>query len=380
MTDWTFTFCDMVTGVELATLPLTNVKYTRAVRSVGTFDAFLHLADQKIRALNPWAASRPRRTTVYAEYGDECVWGGPVLSRAGGASSEGMRLSAVSWEGWLHRQRLLDDVDLRNMTRLEVVEMLLYLARQPTAQGDPNVLPFPVIWERQGGSGLDDFLFLATEVKPILELIDTLVVDGEVPLEWRIDCRRDPDTGRLGPVMVLGEPRVGRRFEDTQLTYAFNYNFPEGGLVDWNLAEDGSGADNYLLTLGSGSGPAQPFEIVTDTDVRGGDGELGSGYPTWMGNRSYSDIDDWELMRARGAEDLRAGLTSEFVFSGVKLRADAYLGLVDPGDDLALEITHPRLEEWPDTVSYLTRVLGETVTVGDGGKADSVSLTIGGTP
>lgn len=367
---WTFTFCDMRTGIELAVLPLTRVKYGRSLGGGGQLGAYLHLADDKVRALNPWAATRQRRTAVYVEYGDRCVWGGPVVVRNRSDDSEGITLSAVSWEAWLHRQYLLTDLDVFPAVSLGVaVAQLIARAQWTTNVGftiDATAVP--------AGAPTVDPTYIAREVKPILELLENLPVDTGVPMEFRIDCVRDPATGRFAPVLRIGSPRIGRPWETTALTFAY----PDGGLLKWSLVEDGSGANNVMPLLGAGSGDAQPFDVLFDTDA--GLDEIASGFPTWMADRRDSDTDDIDVAWARGAAAMRAGVAGEYVFDGVQLRPDAYLGRVDPGDDIALEIAHKSLPEWPATVQTITRVLAESVTVGDGGKADQVSVTIGGTP
>lgn len=363
--DWTYTFCDMRTGTELATLPLTKVGYGRDLSGVGNLDAYLHLADQKIRSLDPWAATIQRRTEVYAECRGETVWGGVLTGRDFSSDSDGMVLSCVTWEGWLHRQRLLSDLTLTNQTTRVFLQELVDKAQALTDVG----------LEVDAGSGpgqVRSATYLAREIKPILELIEDLGTSTAIPLEFRVDCFRDPVTGRFRKILRFGEPRIGRTYEESRLTFAY----PNGGLTKWKLANDGSGADNVLLLLGSGSGETQPFEVLMDEDA--GIDELASGYPSWMRDFRAQGTDDMDLIRSRAKAKMRAGIAGEYVLSGVQLRPDAYLGRVDPGDDLALEITAQSMREWPEPVQIITRLLGESVTVGDAGAGDQVSVTIGG--
>lgn len=369
--DWTFTFCDMRTRRELAVLPLTKVAYSRAIDlEGGQLGAYLHLADDKVRALNPWAATRQRRTALYVEYGDRCVWGGPVMVRNRGSDSEGMTLTAFTWESWLHRQYLLTDLDLVNVPMATVVQQLIARAQVLTDVG----FTVDVSGIDPAAAAVTPPAYLAREVKPILELLENLPVDTGMPLEFRIDCVRDPVTGLLAPVLRVASPRIGRSFEDTGTTFAY----PDGGLIDWQLPEDGSAANNVMPLLGSGSGDAQPFDVLYDSDA--GLDEIASGYPSWMVDRRESDTNDIDVAWVRAVEAMRAGAAGEYVFTGARVRPEAYLGRVDPGDDVALEITHRSLAEWPATVQTITRVLAEEVTVGDGGNGDRVSITIGGTP
>lgn len=363
--DWTYTFCDAVTNVELATLPLTKVGYTRDLSGVGKLGAYLHLADEKVRALNPWQATAPRRTKVYAEYEGETVWGGMLVGSGESDESDGTVLSCITFEGWLHRQRLLADLTLTGQTTRTFLEQLVARAQVLTNIGievDPS-----------GPAGqVRTATYLAREIKPILELIEDLGTSTSIPLEFRVDCFRDSVTGQFRQVLRFGEPRIGRTFEESRLTFSY----PEGGLTKWQRIRDGSGADNVMPMLGSGSGETQPFEILYDDEA--GLDEIASGYPTWMRDFQAQDTNDTALIRARGTSSMRSGIAGEYVYSGVQLRPDEYLGRVNPGDDLALEITHQSLREFPQSVTTITRILGESVTVGDAGNDDQVSVTIGG--
>lgn len=377
--DWTFTFCDMVTRRELAVLPLTGVKYSRQLSGAGKLDAYLTLTDPQVRALNPWAATRQRKTALFVEYGDRCVWAGPVISRERSGDSVGMSITAITYEGWLARQRLVDNLSVTAPTRT-LVTQLVAAAQAVTDVG---------LTVATGDPGLDrNWTFLAREVKPITQILEDVSAAGPLgslpgngaidplltKIEYRIDAARDA-SGVFAPVMVIGEPRLGRRFEST----ALGYSWPDGGLTSWTLTEDGSGTNNVLPYLGSGSGDYQPFDVLFDRDA--GIYELDSGFPSWMADFRAQDSSDLTWVRGRAVTAMRAGAAGEFLLSGVNVRAPRYLadGLL-VGDDLGLEVTHPSFEEYPGAVTYVTRLLGENVTVGSGGKGDAVSLTIGGTP
>lgn len=368
---WTFTFCDMRTRRELAVLPLTGVKYTRAVRGAGTLDGYLSLSDPKVRAQNPWAAIISRRTACYVEYRnpatgeDTVVWGGPVIGRERSATSQGMDISCVTWESWLAQQQLLTDLVLSPDTTIDQhVQALLSRAQLTTPVGMNVVRDGPAV------SGPGGHTYPAREVKDVLELLESLEEVTGNPLEYTVDVARDTE-GLFRPTFRFGEPRIGRRYEQTPMDLIY----PDGGLVDWKLAESGANTDNALNTLGAGSGAAQPFATVWDRDA--GTDEIPAGYPTWFGTMTASDTSDVTTIRTRAIARLRAGLAAETVLSAVRVNPEYYLGELGPADDVALEIKHMALEEWPQAVTYLVRVLGESVTVADDGGRDQVSLTVG---
>jgi len=375
-TPWTYTFYDMRTREELAVLPLTGVSYTRAIRGVGGLNASLDLGPDKTRKLNPWRATRGRRTALYVEYGEDMVWGGPVTFRERSDTSEVMSISGVTWEGWLHRQRLMSTIPLQRLPLPFALRLLLVNAQQVTNVGlelfdyirGGITFPGGDLWNRLEDVGP----YPAEEVKPVLELMEEYPTSVDREAEFAIRPRRNATTGRVELPMMVGIPTLGRRYEDTGL----NFSWPQGDLLHWKLVEDGSGADNVMPLLGAGSGPTQPFETIRDQDA--GVDELASGYPSWMRDYRAQDVDDELALRRRGVAEMRTGLASEYVFTGVEVNPTAYIGRVDPGDDVGLQITSKALEEWPAAVTTITRVLGESVTVGDGGAGDSVKLTVGG--
>jgi hypothetical protein len=353
----------MRTGTELAQLPLTGVKYGREISGAGKLGAYLPLSDERVRKQKPWTATQKRRTAVYAERDGKMAWSGPIVGRDRSAGSQGMTLSAVTWESWIHAQLLIEDLTLLNTPLSQA--LATFVAR---AQAVTDVR---LTTENTPTTGLVSGRFYAREIKPILELVNNLGIENDINFEYRVDGYRD-SLGALRQILRYGEPRIGRRHEDTKLTFAY----PDGGLIDWRIPEDGSGARNVLALLGAGSGALQPFDVVLDSEL--GIDEIASGYPSWMGDFRAQDTGDMRIIWARAAAAMRAGLASENVITGVQLDPDLYIGNVDIGDDVALDINHIALEEWPDTVEYLARVLAENVTVGDAGQRDKVSVTVGG--
>jgi hypothetical protein len=361
--DWTFTFLDAVSKKELAVLPLTGVKYTKQVSGAGRCDAYINLADDRIRALKPWGATRQRRVELMVEYGDRCVWGGLVISRTRSASSAGMAVTAITYEAWLARQRLLTDLSVATNTR-DCLTQLVARAQTVTGVG-------LTVDQSPGPGAARNWNWLAADVKPVSDLIGNLASSTSLGLEWRIDCFRNAD-GTFSRVLRWGEPRIGATFDQSQLTFAY----PDGGLTDWTLPEDGSAANNVMPWLGSGSGPTQPFGVLYDSAA--GFDELASGFPSWMVDFRGADSADPDYVTARAISAMRAGRASEFLLTGVAVHGPAYLASgATPGDDVALDVIHTSMEEWPAEVRFLTRILGESVTVGDGGVGDKVALTVG---
>lgn len=79
MARYTYLAADLVTGAILCELPLTGVRFTRALNDAGTISATLPLGDPRVAVLNPARATEPARTVIYVDrdgvlVGDYIIW------------------------------------------------------------------------------------------------------------------------------------------------------------------------------------------------------------------------------------------------------------------------------------------------------------------
>lgn len=157
------------------------------------------------------------------------------------------------------------------------------------------------------------------------------------------------------------------------------FEYPGGALKKWKYTEDETDVSNVMQVIGSGSGPAQPFLEVTDQEI--GVDEIASGYPSTMGTQQESQEDDTDRLRQRGRARLAESLASGLILSGLQVRPEGppRLGTYWPGDDLGFSITDLTMQEYPDALTLVARLLSMTVTPAEEGGIPTVDLTVGGT-
>jgi hypothetical protein len=142
---WRYHFTDFRTGRLLATLPLSGVKLTEVLGGVGS---------AQIRVADPFSATVPRRTVLWAERqvldegarrvaSSRIMWSGPLLTRSRDLASRVMNLKAVSWEGYFARRLIGRDLPLPFSDTLGIARILLRDAVRQTRilPGTPAVAP-----------------------------------------------------------------------------------------------------------------------------------------------------------------------------------------------------------------------------------------------
>ena len=373
---WTYTFCDLRTNDELATFDLTGVKFGRALGGAGKFSGYLSLLDPDLRLRNPWAVTRGRRTALYVEMedvadpmvpGPSCVWGGIVWGRGRSSASNGLTLTGATFESWLARQRLRSDMIGVNAGQDQVMGMLLDRVAGPTFYPNADV---GVRMANSAPMGLElrEREYLLREGNTLLTLFENF---GKTNTggEFRIDCYRGSD-GRFRRDVVVGEPKLGRPWEDTE----FTLNYPDGDLESWTLDEDGTDVDTALIVTGSGTGDDQPVVIVREQDLMLG--QVATGFPELVGRLQLSNQSNPAILLEEGYAELRRKFAAEMMLGGLRVKAAAkpMLGTYQPGDAMRVEITHVSMESWPKQTQFLARLLGFECTPGDG----QVSMVVGG--
>jgi hypothetical protein len=368
MPEYAFTFCDLLTGAELAVLPMTGVKLDRALNAAGSFTGFVPVMDPQVRALDPWAATTPRRTAVYAERDGAVVWGGIVWGRRRAAGSLGLALSGATFESWLAHRLLTADLTGTGRTAAQMATTLL-----ATLQAATNGNIGLTVSDATGGAARDR-TWLASDTKTALDLISSYT-QTQKPIEFRVDVGKD-GAGRFTRTLVIGEPKLGRRATASGIELVY----PGGELLDWTDAEDGGAANNALYGNG-GPPPAGGANLTvyrTAGDV--GSNELVAGVPLLQGGFSASNQSSLPALTDAVDAQLLAGLNTQGRWSNAAVRPDGEFGVggYHLGDDATLRISHPGFREWPaDAFADTVRIIGDTLTPGEGNTPESLTWTLG---
>jgi hypothetical protein len=376
---WSYVFTDLLTGVEKATLPMTGVAFEQIVSNVGQLGGTVPTTDDAVRALDPWAATEPRRTGIYVEWDEQVVWGGTVWGVSQDSETLGLKITAATFDSWLHAYFLAADVDTTGMQLGAPSTMALLL---DAIQSQPNgaIANFGVSgvgypWDvGLGGDGTGEAkvagnLYAASAVKPLADYLSGWVGAHGIPIEWRVDVAALTGGGYRQTLMV-NEATFADGVDPLQLHFPSN-------LVKWTRERDGSTEANAMY--GSASGPNQTQLFSTRTADSLGSDEFAAGYPLQGGTYSVGGTAVTQAtLDTRVTAELADRLVQGESLSNLQVLAtDPVLTDYAVGTAADIVIVHPALREWPGEKTYDGwRLTGRKVTVGDGGALDTVDLTV----
>lgn len=376
---WTYVFTDARTDAELAVLPMQQVSFEKVLNGAGKLDGFVPTVDPAVRALDPWAATTPRRCCVYVYLGEELVWGGIIWQRTRSESGGGLQVTAATFDSWLATQIVSVDVNVTGSTAADIMTTALAdIATHPGADLGLEIVPV----FGADPPELRTLLWRRTDVADFLTRLSSFLT-AAVPVEWRVDLEPRAD-GRIAKKLLIGEPRLGSGTAVTGL-YLWHSSLQAGStLLSFTDLDDGSVQSNAVA--GSIPDPNATADEALwkrlwsyhESGELGND-EIAAGFPRVMHGlatmdrnvRTQADLDDAVL--AAVADGMSQGKTmSNFTVAAHGPDLTSY----DVGDDLLVDITHPAYPEYPQPTTMALRILGRKISPRQAGKPDEVSLTV----
>jgi hypothetical protein len=390
-----------LTVISNTPMPLSGVKMSAVMRGVGMMRASLQLADEEVRALDPWSKIVPRktglvavRTVVDVSTGaatSTVPWYGTVWAAPRDPQTGRMDITAMTIEGnWARRLitkgKRWDDVDQQQIAA-DLLDPAVW-----------SLLPLgPAMWP--GWITVDpptvptgvarDFEYDEHQETNLLEAMQRRSQLSTNSYEWRTDVRvlsgLDPlsaDTFR--PVFVLGFPELGRQLGDVFPVPRFRFDTAgSGNVVEFKVAFDGSDVPNVVWGTGKGYEDLQTRVQVQNTDG-GGFSEWEYGFLQTEARFSDPDVSVESTLIDYCYRYMYDRLGSEQFIASLTVRGDLlpYFDSYTIGDALILE-TNDRT--WPPSwyngdgwVELSTRIFGWTITPPQGATAETVELLISG--
>lgn len=380
---WSFTFCDLVSGEEIATLPVYAATFEDCLCQVGAFSGIVPTVDADVRALDPWAATEPRRTALYIEHGGEVQWGGIVWGRARDQDTPGLKLTAATFDSFLEFLYLRDDWNGvgAQLGPLTTTASLLYAA-QSYAGADVRLLPY-YSGDGTGENRLDGFLYEATALRSLAEILDNFATDQGRVIEWRVDVTKEAgkyvrrlavyDEPLIGPLVLTDEAFEQQRPPTVIPADLLELTYP-GNLLTWTDTEDGSRSANATIGAASGDNDTKALHVATADQV--GSDELAAGFPLQTVPLSGGTGLTVENLVPRTRALLLDRLAQGHEITNVTVVPHTPpLHTIRPGYRAGLRIVHPAFREWPKAVEYSGyRIQSKKVAIGYAGSADSVAL------
>ena len=260
VSQWTYKFYDLVTHSFLGTLPLTNVSFSQALNTPGSFSGQMSLKDSRVQALTPADITQPGRAALYVDYGGVIVWGGIVQTRTFSRSSGTISISGQQSWSYFQQRLLAND----------------YSTTWSTIPSAPNFIAAGIINDAMtagniGGNGsggttngiqISYYGFMPTSayITPSYPITQPQTVDSVVTQLAQMgytlgfDFSLDAAYNSAGiPALYLSfwYPRRGRIAGSTGLT------INTAGAIDYEYPEDATKAANKIVETGSGSGVTQ---------------------------------------------------------------------------------------------------------------------------
>lgn len=376
---YTYLFCDLLTDVLLAELPLSDVRYSTELNGIGTLSGTIPYSDETL-PLGPDAASVPSRTSLYVDRDGVIVWGGIVWTRE--LVQGGKAIQAAEFLSYYEKRHVKQTLSTDTSVILNpayvptgqrlytdqkyiVWSLLQYAHSQPG--GNPGVSTAQLTAPAHGVSR--SVTYFGYERPQIYKSISELAA-ADNGFDFGIDVGWNPVAGNVPPTRYRRAqtwfPRRGRPAADSGLV------FSKGGsgssILDYTWPENGVDMATEVTGLGDGTGEAKVLAVAQDTDL------LASGWPLLEAVTSYDGVIDQAQLDGLTAAELTARGAAQVqpVFE-VSADTDPEFGSYSVGDE-ALFVIDPE-PRTPAGREGVLRIMSIEVTARSG--PERVRLTCG---
>jgi hypothetical protein len=362
-TQYRYLFADLMTNDILAELPLTNVSFTQALNSPGSFSGTILGSDVRETAYDIPGSSIPARTAIYVDRDGVLIWGGILWLRTWDSTNQHYTFSAREFGSYFERRRITETLVYDTQDQLYIAQDLLNLA-QSVAGGDIDL----VVPDNVSGV-LVTRVYYDYEYKDVWGAIKDLS-NQQDGFDFNIDVAYD---NNLEPRKYASTsyPYRGVQYSSTA-PGALVFEFP-GNIVTYEWPDDGSVVANKMFGIGPNSNEAKiRAEAVSPVN------QILAGWPLLEDSISYTDQYDPDLLYQQTLGEVTAKQTTVVT---PKIVVTAYsapvLGSYKTGDECLLRITDDR---FPNNgsgfgLAVVKRIVAISVQPGEDGP-ERVTLTL----
>jgi hypothetical protein len=382
-------------------LPLSGVKFSQVMRGVGELKGFLQLADDEVRALNPWDKVVPRKTgivvvreymePVSGEWIGQAVWGGIVWKAPRNPHTGRMEITAQTTESLWARRLITRAMAWSGQDQTTIAADLLDPAKFsliPLGGGlwrgwitvDPPTVFTGVARTHHYDEGQETNLLEAHQARSQL---------ATNSYEWTTSIRllsgETPASASSFRVRYdMGFPKLGRELGDVYPVPRLTYDTGgSGNVIGFGFTDDGGNTPNIVWGRGSGYEDLQTKTQVQNNDVNGVP-EWSYGFLQTEARFSDADVSQVSTLTDYCYRYMWERLGSEKFITSLSVRGDQppYFGTYGMGDQVVLEtndVTWPT--DWYQAsgfVELLTRLYGWTVTPPQGEASELVEMLLSG--
>ena len=338
MTDYKYVFVTMRDEQIVEEINLFGVSFTRQLGDQGSFTGSFQFDQTGKNNSDLVAATTPGFTYVVVERNGVPVWWGPVWSRTYQSQAKECQISALGFECYPKKQRMLNDY---TATGTNVAMFLaLWTDMQSSAIGRNININVPTLI----AGPTKTVSVLASDQRWYADAMSDLS-DAADGFDWTIDCQRQNDGSYLKSVRV-GYPSMGVQADSPDLV---TFEYP-GAITNYYMTESMADAGTNVRVLGAGEGTSMPITDVQQTHML-----TLEGWPRWDINESYKDVNDPGLINQLAIQaainDKPPMMTAKIT---VKADQDPVFGTYNIGDACQLVITDARNPSPGGSVAGLT--------------------------
>lgn len=278
MAVYTYLSTDLLTGTIREELPLTGVRWSKALGGPGALNANIRYTHPKATRAN----LDPGKTAIYIRRNGLVVWGGILWTARKVKGNDVLQLGALGFWSYFRRRRLRHSFSFaekdqlaifRDMVRYAQGEAMTSVTGGPTTIVQPNGSIGVVYGTETSGvtrnkniNGFERYI-VGQQCEELAGL--------QNGFDFAIDIT-EPTEGTFVKTLKLDYPRRGRR---TNLVFEQGKNVK---LLDWQI--DADRLENRIDALGAGEGTTMLVKTAQDTNV------LAEGYPLLDGVESRKGV------------------------------------------------------------------------------------------
>ena len=365
-TQWRFLLADLLSNAILAELQFTNVSFSQALNTAGTFQGEILLTglSDDSNAIN---ATIPGRTAIYAERqasdgSRTLLYGGIIWNRTYSSATQRLSVTAREFESYFERRRITTSINFNAVDQLTIAQTLVNNAQAVTGGNIGVIVP-------TNTSGVTvSKTYYNYELKSVYSALLDLSRSTN-GFDFNIKASYD-GSGNPIKTLYLNYPQSGTRYSATNPN-APMFELPAGNIIDYTYPEDGAIAANTIYAMGAGSSDGKVIAVSTDTT------KIAAGWPVLEDSVNYSDITDTTLLANLAAGQIAAvSYPPTTLQISVPPTASPVLGTYGVGDDARVRVYDNA--RFPNGLDATYRITALSVTVGSesGNSPERVILTL----
>lgn len=395
------------TVISAVPFPLSGVQFSEQARGVGEMRAALQLAEPEVRAMGPWERFVPRKTGIVVVRSvtrndgvkeHAAVWHGVLWAAPTNPQTGRMDMIFQTVESTWARRKITgpppigqrdSNGDLRpglswtGADQAQIVRDLLDPTKFSQIGINPGSWPGWITVDAPAANmGVArDMTYRRGQETSLLEAHQdrSKIIGG---YEWRtaisvLSGNNAYNASKFRLSFVWGYPRLGRVYGQDDIPRFSYHTDGRGNVTSLSPFYDGSAVSNVVWGTGAGYDDDALRVVATNSS------DWNYGFVVTEESFSNPDVSVSSTLQQQTNARLIQTYANERFIQGITIRGDLFphFGSYNIGDDCLITTDD---WTWPDNtdgsrgVTYISRILGWTVTPPEGTNSESVKLMVGG--